>query len=572
FLVGLLALLPFALAHLRHAPPDERVFKTFILPPEKASLGGIALSPDGRRLAFSAVDGTGKRRLYLRPLDALAAQLLAGTDGAAHPFWSPDNRFIGFFADGKLKKVAASGGPPQTICNAPGGRGGAWNRDDVIIFTPDPNDGLYRVSAAGGEPSPLTTPDRSRLEGSHRWPQFLPDGRSFLYFITGPPESRGIYLGSLDSKETKRLLPTDSSAVYAPPGYLLFRRAGTLLAQAFDPQKLELTGEPFPLPEQVGVAAGTFYTYLTISQNGVLAYHTGNSEKAQLAWFDREGKQVGVTGSLGDYYNLALSPDGKRVAFDSVDPQTMNRDVWLLELARGTPMRFTFDPATDWFPVWSPDGSRIVFSSNRNGPTDLYQKGASGTGSDELLLKSSNAKVPTDWSPDGRFILYRSQDPQTKADIWVLPLEGDRQPFPLLQTEFNEQQARFSPNGKWIAYTSDESGTTQVYVQSFPAPGTKWQVSTGGGDQPRWRRDGRELFYLAADGKLMAVEVKTDGTFAAGVPKPLFEIHSPTVAGPIAINYAATADGQRFVGRSAVEEASTTPITVIVNWAAEVKQ
>lgn len=227
----------------------------------------------------------------------------------------------------------------------------------------------------------------------------------------------------------------------------------------------------------------------------------------------------------------------------------------------------------DWFPVWSPDGSRIVFASNRNGLTDLYQKAASGTGSDELLLKSSDPKFPTDWSLDGRFILYENRDPKTKADLWVLPLEGDRQPFPLLQTEFNEQQARFSPNGKWVAYTSDESGTTQVYVQSFPASGNKWQVSTGGGDQPRWRRDGRELFYLAADGKLVAVEVKTDGTFEAGVPKPLFELHSPTVAGPFAISYAATADGQRFlVLRSAVEQASTTPITVVVNWAAEVKQ
>ncbi|MDQ3254066.1 MAG: protein kinase, partial [Acidobacteriota bacterium] len=572
FLIGLLALLPLALAHLRHAPPDERVVKLSLLPPEKASLGGIALSPDGRRLAFAAVDGTGKSRLFLRSLDALAAQPLAGTDDAAYPFWSPDSRFIGFFAEGKLKKFAASGGPPQTICNAPIGRGGAWNRDDVIIFSLGPGEGLYRISAAGGEPSPLTTPDRSRQENSHRWPQFLPDGRSFLYLSTGPPESQGVYLGSLDSKETRRLLPTDSSALYAPPGYLLFRRAGTLLAQAFDPQKLELTGEAFPLPEQVGGAAGSFYTYLTVSQNGMLACHTGNSDQVQLAWFDRGGKQVGVTGSPGDYINLALAPDGKRVAFDSVDPQTMNRDLSLLELARGTPMRFIFDPATDWFPVWSPDGSRLVFSSNRAGLPDLYQKAASGAGSDELLLKSSNAKLPTDWSRDERFILYLTLDPKTKEDIWVLPLEGDRQPFPLLQTEFNEAQARFSPNGKWIAYTSDESGTLQVYVQSFPATGAKWPVSTSGGDQPRWRRDGRELFYLAADGKLMAVEVKTEGTFEAGVPKPLFETRIPHVAGPSAISYAATGDGQRFLVRSAVEQASTTPITVVVNWTAEVKR
>ena len=378
FLIGLLALLPLAVAHLRHAPPDERVVKLSLLPPEKASPGGIALSPDGRRLAFSAVDATGKRRLYLRSLDALAAQLLAGTDGAAYPFWSPDSRFIGFFAEGKLKKIATSGGPPQAICNAPVGRGGAWNRDEVIIFTPGPNDGLYRVSAAGGEPSPLTTPDRSRPEYSHRWPQFLPDGRSFLYFISGTPESRGIYLGSLDSKEIRRLLPIDSSAVYAPPGYLLFQRAGTLFAQAFNPQKHELTGEPFPIPEQVGVEEGIFHTYLTVSQDGMLACHAGQSEKVQLAWFDREGKPAGVVGSPVDYNHPALSPDGKRVAFDSVNSQTSNRDVWLLELARGTISRLTFDLDLDRYPVWSPDGNRIVFTSNRSGIADLYQKAASG--------------------------------------------------------------------------------------------------------------------------------------------------------------------------------------------------
>jgi eukaryotic-like serine/threonine-protein kinase len=558
----------------RQPATDARVMKFSILPPEQERVGGIALSPDGRRLTFTAMDSTGKSRLYLRPLDALAAQPLAGAGNALYPFWSPDSRFIGFFAEGKLKKIAASGGPPQVICNALAPRGGAWNRDDVIIFTAGTNEGLSRVSSAGGDPSVLTTPDRSRMEYSHRWPQFLPNGRSFLYFTNAAPESRGVYLGSLDSKETRRLLLTDSSGIYAPPGYLLFWRAGTLLAQAFDQQKLALTGEPFPIAEQVGVTeAGGFLTYVTVSQNGVLASHPGSSEKVQLAWFDRGGKQTGVISSRAEYRNPALSPDGKRMAFDSIDPQMVNRDVWALEFARGTTSRLTSDPATDSFPVWSPDGSHVVFSSNRNGlSSDLYQKAASGAGSDELLLKSGSPTVPTDWSQDGRFILYQSIDPKARENIGVLPLEGDRQPFPLLQTEFSEQQARFSPNGKWFAYTSDESGATQVYVQSFPASGAKWPVSTGGGDQPRWRRDGRELFYLAADGKLMAVDVKTDGAFEAGVPRPLFETHSPFAAGPFAINYVTTADGQGFLVRLAVEQSSTPPITVVVNWAAEVKR
>jgi len=556
----------------RQPATDAHVMKFSILPPEKLSLDGIAISPDGRSLAFAATDAAGKSQLYLRPLDALAAQPLAGTDGAAYPFWSPDNRFIGFFAKGKLKKVAASGGPPQVICNALVGRGGAWNRDDVIIFAAGPNEGLSRVSAAGGDPIVLTTLDRSRMEYSHRWPQFLPDGRSFMYFTNAAQESRGIYLGSLDSKETRRLLLTNSSALYAPPGYLLYWRAGTLLAQAFDTRKLALTGEPFPIAEQVGVAGG-FHMYVTVSQNGVLVSYSGSSEKVQLAWFDRGGKQIGGISSPAEYSHPALSPDGKRLAFDSMDLQTANRDVWALEFARGTTSRLTVDPANDSLPVWSPDGSHVVFSSNRNGlSSDLYQKAASGAGSDELLLKSGNPTFPTDWSQDGRFILYQSIDPKTGENIGVLPLEGDRKPFPLLQTEFSEQQARFSPNGKWFAYTSDESGAPQVYVQSFPPSGAKWPVSTGGGDQPRWRRDGRELFYLAADSKLMAVDVKTDGAFEAGAPRPLFEIHSPFAAGRSAINYVTAADGQRFLVRLAVEQSSTPPITVVVNWAAGVKK
>ena len=529
-LLGLLAALPFVIAYLRRVPVDERVLRFSLLPPEKSTMAGtvpaLALSPDGRRLAFVA-SSEGRDLLWVRSLDSLSAQALPGTEGAtgaSPPFWSPDGRFIGFFAGGKLKKIDASGAPPQTLCDAGrGGRGGTWNRDGVIVFAVGGPGPLYRVSAAGGEPIPLTTLDQSRFE-THRWPSFLPDGRHFLHFVrSSQPESGGIYVGSLDSKETNRLLPTILNAAYAPPGFLLFFRNETLMAQRFDADGLQLTGEPFPVAEHVAYELGLGRGAFSVSENGVLAYRTGSGQIDQPLWFDRGGKQIGSLGEAGLYATLALSPDERRVAVDRIDPQTGTNDIWLFDLLRGIPSRFTTDPAGDSNPLWSPDGSRIVFSSNREGIWNLYQKIASGVGNEEVLLKSSEWKVPVDWSSDGQFILYEKVESKTKRNLWVLPMSGNRQPFPFLQTEFNEQQAQFSPDGKWIAYTSDESGAPEVYVQTFPASGGRWRVSTGGGSQPKWRRDGRELFYIAADRKLMAVDVKLGATFEAGVPKTLLE-------------------------------------------------
>ncbi len=342
------------------------------------------------------------------------------------------------------------------------------------------------------------------------------------------------------------------------------------MAQRFDADELQLTGEPFPVAEHVAYELGLGRGAFSVSENGVLAYRTGSGQIDQPLWFDRGGKQIGSLGAAGIYLTLALSPDERRVAVDRTDPQTGTNDVWLFDLLSGIPSRFTTDPAVDTNPLWSPDGSRIVFASSREGVWNLYQKIASGVGNEEVLLKSGERKVPDDWSSDGQFIVYQTHNPKTKWDLWVLPMPGDRQPFPFLQTEFNEQQAQFSPDGKWIAYTSDESGAPEVYVQTFPASGGKWRVSTGGGNQPQWRRDGKELFYIAADRKLMAVDVKLGATFEAGVPKTLFSTRVLTLT-EFRNHYAVTADGQRFLINSMIEEISATPISVVVNWTADLK-
>ena len=576
--VFLLAALPFVIAYLRRAPKDERVLRVSVLLPEKTTMTSgvspLAVSPDGRRLAFVA-SFEGRDVLWVRSLDSLSAQALPGTEGAliqSHPFWSPDSRFIGFFAGGKLKKIEASGGPPQTLCDIGGPRGGTWNRDGVIIFAPVPFGPLYRVSAAGGEPTPVTALKQSDLETAHRWPYFLPDGRHFLYLVrSSRAESDGIYVSSLDAKETKRLLPTALDAAYAPPGFLLFMRNETLMAQRFDADKLELTGEPFPVAEHVAYNPGLGRGAFSVSENGVLAFRSGGGQIDQPLWFDRGGKQIGSLGVAGIYLNLWLSPDERRAAVDRSDPQTGTMDIWLFDLARGIPSRFTTDPAGDTNPLWSPDGSRIVWSSSREGVRNLFQKSAGGGGNDEMLFKSSEDKIANDWSADGQFIVYQTSSPKTKWDLWVLPMSGNGQPFPFRQTEFNEEQAKFSPDGKWIIYTSDESGAPEVYVQTFPASEGKWRVSTSGGGQPRWRRDGRELFYIAADRTLMAVDVKLGATFEAGVPKRLFGTRVVSLT-EFRNHYVPTSDGQRFLINSTLEETSGTPINVVVNWTADLKR
>ena len=578
--VLLAATVALSLAYLQRSPTETAPIRFFVFPPEGTSVAPgpaapqVAVSPDGRRLAYATVDAAGTQQLWVRPLDSVAAQPLPGTEGAAFPFWSPDSRFIGFFAQGKLKTVDASGGPPSTVCDASEGQGGTWNRDGVIVFAPSGTTSLARVSAAGGAPTAVTALDTARRETGHLWPQFLPDDRHFLYLAQSQErEQHAIYVGSLDGGEPRRVLSTDVRAGYAPPGYLFFVREGSLMAQSFDASRLELTGEPIRVAE--GIAANPFQTGRTTfssSGNGVLAYRTGTIggvETTRLLWFDRSGKQLGPVGPSGLYASPKLSPDETRLAVYQRAGVAEAGDISLFDLRRGTSSRFTFDPRDDDVPVWSPDGNRLIFGSGF-GPFDLYQQSASGVGDAELLLQSSADKWPLDWSPDGRFILFQAQDTKTGWDLWLLPMFGDRQPEPLLQTPFAERDGQFSRDGRWIAYSSDESGRREVYVQPFGTTVGKWLVSTSGGSQPMWRRDGRELFYLGADRQLMAVEVRAGTTIETGVPRPLFDVRVSAI--DFRNHYQPSADGQRFLVASISAEEAAPPITVVVNWPALLRQ
>jgi eukaryotic-like serine/threonine-protein kinase len=568
--VFMLAAILLAVAYFRRPAEEANAIRLSILPPEKAArVGDPVIAPNGRRLAFVATT-EGKTLIWVRPLGSLAAQPLPGTEGASGPFWSPNGRSIGFFAQGKLKKIALSGEPPVTLGEAPANRGGTWGPDDIILFVPHPNAGVYRVSAAGGSVTAVTAPDGSRQEGSQLWPCFLPDGNHFLYFMTGlQQEEAGIYIASLDGREKKRLLTAGSNALYAPPGHLLFVRERVLWAQRFDADESRLAGEPLRLADQIPVqpfGKGFF----SVSQNGVLVHgSSGSSADQQAGWFDRAGKPLGLIGSPGAYLNFGLSPDEGRVALARFDRQTGTPDIWLLDLARGIESRFTFDPAPDLFPFWSPDEGRILWLSIREGLFSLQRKASSGAGQDELLLTSDHQKHPTDWSGDGRFIVYQDNDPKTKWDVWVLPLDGERNPFPFAQTRFNETNGHFSPDSKWITWTSDDSGSNEVYVQAFQNPEGRRQISTKGGDQPRWRRDGKELFYIAADGKLMAVEVKSGAGFESGAPKALFDLRGIRAIGG---NYAVSADARKFLVMTSIEEASAAPFIVVLNWTADLNR
>jgi serine/threonine protein kinase/Tol biopolymer transport system component len=557
----------------RPTTTEIQATRFYISAPESTSFSGASdfISPDGRRIVFGAVNKEGKRQFWIRSLDTLEAQLLPGTEEGAQAFWSPDSRFIAFFAGSKLKKIEVSGGPATTLVDASGNHGGAWSRDGVIVFGPGPAGPLYRMSSAGGPATPVTALDTSRSEITHQWPHFLPDGRHFLYLARSVlREKSAIYLASIDSRESKLLVSADSTPAYAAPGYLLFLRDRTLMAQPFDADKLQLTGEPFPVAEEVGYNAGNGRAFFSVSENGVLVYRTRVFTDTQMVWFDRSGKAIMPVGTQAQVATLALSPDDKRIAVSRVDSQTTGTDLWLIDQQRET--RFTFEPANEQSPVWSPDGSQIAFSSSRSGSFDIYVKSSSGAGDQELLFQSNNSKGPNDWSMDGRFILFTELDAKTNSDLWVLPLFGDRKPFVFLQTPFFEGGGRFSPNGRWIAYSSNESGGNQVYVRPFPPAGGQWMVSTNGGSQPRWRSDDKELFYFAADRKLMAVDVKEDnGTLVFGSPKPLFEMRA-VIQIPGSSLYDATGDGQRFLVITPVEESSPSPFTVVLNWTAGLKK
>ncbi len=579
----LIALAGLAFVHFGETVPPEQTLRSAITLPDKSSVHSFAISPDGRTLVIAAVVN-GKRQLWLRPMDALQAQPIAFTEDGRFPFWSPDSRYIGFFAEGKLKKVAASGGPAQSLCDAPNSRGGSWNRDDVIVFTPNTPGTIQRVAEVGGVPDDVT-----KSNGNDRHPVFLPDGRHFLYSASaGTAEHRGIRVSSLDGKENRRVLPDVSAAVFAPPthggrtGHILFVRENALMAAPFDAVSAKLSGDAFPVAEDVSLTTNATYLPATVSDNGVLLYETGGTDAAtnQFVWYDRSGKSLGPVGAPGAVLEPALSPDEKAVLFRRTTAGVAG-DLWVRDLSRGTETRLTRNPWANVAPFWSPKGDRIVFSSDRKGGAfNLYLRPPSASGQDELLLPNNVSDNPSQWSRDGRFIVYFEIDPKTKYDLWVLPTEGapaDRKPIPFLRTEFNEFFGQLSPDSRWMAFTSDRSGRREVYVRPFPPAEGEWTISIAGGEQPRWRGDGKELFFEAADGKLMAVPVKTTvgatSSFEAGAPVALFDAHLALSPYNNVFEYDVTADGKRFlINTTGGVSVPSPPLTVVVNWNAGAKK
>ncbi len=555
---------------LRRAPDTPaKAVQFVVLPPDNASFvddaGLQAVSPDGKQIVFVAAAG-GAPTLWIRSLDSLVSRPLAGTEAAALPFWSPDNRSLGFFARGKLKTIDVSGGSPQTLADAPFALGGTWGRDGVIVFSPNLASPLSQVPAAGGNVKPASKLNQQAGQSLHMGPSFLPDSRRFLFW-TGPGEP-GVYVGSLDSDEMNLVLRADSAATYSPPGYLLFMRESTVMAQPFDASRVSTTGEPQRIAEQV--ARFISQPGFSVSQNGVLAFRPASAGQTELVWVDRTGKRLAAVAPPGEYNNFALSPDENHVAFDR-DIATSAPDVWVMDLRRQVTERFTFAPSVDNVPLWSADGRNVVFASTRGVGLDIYQRSSNASGPEELLLKLDAPPIlmPSDSSSDGRYLTYYSTDLKTRNDIWALPLSGDRKPFPVVRGEFNETESQFSPDTKWIAYVSDESGSPQVYVQSFPTVTGRWQISTEGGSQPRWRRDGKELFYLSPSGMLMAVSVKSGATVEADAPRPLFETKLDRTV--LRQSYAVSANGMRFLLNLPIERA-TPPLTVLLNWPALLKK
>jgi Tol biopolymer transport system component len=556
--------------------PDQLSFDWFDLP---------AISPDGERIAFTAQGGTlDDSRLFVRPLNAaLATEIPVPGYSVNWPFWSPDGRQIAFFSHGNLQKVDLSGGPPVNLCTFSGegaSVGGTWNHDGVILVSRSAV--LYRVDAVSGNPKPL----RPLAEGEtqQRWPQFLPDGNHYLYLsISNQPDRQGIYAASLNSNERKFIVATNANVSYLQAGQLLYMRGDVLMVQAFDLRNLKLQGEPSRVADHIermetgGPVPGALFS---ASANGVLAWrHGGNSPESVLQWLDRTGKRLSVVGDAAVYSNPALSPDERRLAVDIRDPKTKTRDIWIIDLLRGTRTRLTFDSANHQNPIWSPDGTRIAFSSGRIGQIgqrEFFQMPADGSGSPELLLGKGEQTDVEDWSPDGKYLMYDTQtSPQVpQIHLYVLPLAGDRKPMPFVNTEFATQQGQFSPNGRWLAYRSMESGRSEVYVQGFTLdsahPRGKWQISTTGGELPRWRRDGKELFYRYGS-TFFAVDVKTgktDGTsFEVGIPRPLFDTAAVSNSGVTrGTPYVVTRDGQRFLVLASVQSEASAPLEVVVNW------
>jgi len=552
----------------RNSKPAQQ--SMYFQAPVPFSAHDIAIAPNGHTLAVVAYsEAARKNEIWIYELGSGNANSVADTEGASYPFWSADGRNIAFFADGKLKTLEVPGGPVQVLCDAPSGRGGAWNKDGVIVFTPEasPGGGLYRVSASGGTPEQISTPDSARGEQSHRWAVFLPDGRHYLYMaanFAGRKNVNAIFAGSLGSNEKHFVVEASGNAAYAAPGYLLFPREKTLLAQRFDLKRFALIGDPTAVLTDIQYQPQVRRAVFAVSDNDVLVGQTGAGIAfSQPLWFDRKGHQEGAVGKAGVYGSVFIAANGRSVAVDSTDMTSLNTDVWTYELQRESAQRLTFDPGFDVVPIWSPDASRLVFSSNRGEHVDLYMKNSDGAETEKVIVHDEFNKIPSDWFRNGEYILY-TRGP----DLWFLTLPALKSTL-FIKAPSIVRNGQFSPDGKWVAYASNETGKWEIYVTSFPDARGKWQVSTGGGEEPRWRGDGKELFYISSDSKMMAVPVTIGANFDAGAPVALFQA---VPRQPVSTNdqfvYDVARDGQRFLILTQVKRPESRPMSVILNWSA----
>jgi eukaryotic-like serine/threonine-protein kinase len=557
--VATLAAIGFAIAWVQRAPTPQPVIRFAIPVPEGlTSVGPSALSPDGRLIAFDGADAGGRRQIWIRALDALEARPLVGTEGTSRPFWSPDSRQLAFFSGGKLKKVMVSGGSPQTICDAARGSDGSWGADGTILFDGGAQDPIWTVSSAGGVAQPAVPVQKDTAVG---WPEFLPDGRHFLYStFSGRGRDQTVMIASLDANEPKRLATTSSRVQYAAPGFLLYVREQTLVAHPFDSDALEFKGEPIPVGEGLGVDAVGLASF-TVSRTGILAFRTGEGTSQQFILVDRDGKETPAMESSGQYRDASFSPDGRRLVFDAIT--TEGSDIWIRDLVRGVTSRFTFDPETEVDPIWSPDGKRIVFTIRREGGTNLYVKDASGAREAELLVQTPDEKYASDWTRDGRHLIFATRSAETGWDLWGVPVAGDPKPFPLVKTRFAELFGTVSPDGKYLAYFSDESGQFEIYVQEFPEAQNKWQVSANGGRQPFWSADGRTLYFRDAANSVMTVSVESSPTFSAGIPRRLFQTRFAAVTARA--HFRPAPDG-RFLVLAPTGTQTVNPTSVVLNW------
>jgi Tol biopolymer transport system component len=563
-----------AVRYLRDTPaPAGPEMRVEITPPPQSAPLEFALSPNGRHIVFVAsVDG--RRRLWLRALNEVDATAMSGTDGAAFPFWSADSRSIGYFASSKLHRIDVGGGPPQELADAPVSRGGAWSADGTILFAPSADDRpIMRIAAKGGEPVAVTRLDPPRQIG-HQSPQFLPDGRHFLFLASGSPSASGIYLGSLDGGAPKRLMPSDVAAAYLEPNLVVFVQQGALMARRLDLVRGELTGASMTLADVVGYDVAFKLGAFSMSTEGHVAYQTHILTRDELFWVDRTGKASRVAVNQLDVNRLAnpdLSPDGRRVAV-TLDSQS-NVDIWIMDLVGGGSTRFTDDGEADAFSVWSPRSTEIVFSSRRTGGSpNLYLKASNGSRGSERQLPGGAPAFPQDWSSDGRFLLYMLVDTKTGGDLWALDMTGNqRTPRAVVNTPYEERNGQFSPDGHWLAYQTNASGRPEIVAVPFPDPTETLPVSTSGGTQPRWHRDGKELYFVAPDGELMAAPItfknQANGSrMEVGVPVPLFRtrIIVSGAAANLRAQYAVSRDGRFLISQPA--ESAPTPITLILNW------